>query len=184
LANIFQLLSTLTRMRIQRSQDEEARRQLSWMLDATSVLALLNNRSTFGEAGDFSRILHDMAALWRRRCEGRHIVIELDLAPLIVPERYESALALIAHELVINAIAHGFPDGGDGVVRISFGPDDGAGGALAVRDTGRGYDPAVVDRTRLGLWLVQGLASQVQGVLTTGFEPGVHARLVFPLPAS
>lgn len=184
LANIFQLLSTLTRMRIQRSEDEEAKRQLSWMLDAVSALSLLHNRPAGAEGSDFSRFLRDMAPLWKRRCDGRPITVELDLEPLGVPERHESALALIAHELVLNAIAHGFPDGGAGAVKIAFGPGDGETGVLAVSDDGCGYDPETVVRTRLGLWLIGGLASQVQGALTTTCEGGVQARLVFPLPSA
>ena len=182
LANIFQLLSTLTRMRMQRSQDGEAKRQLSWMLDAVGALALLHNRPA-GQAGaDFASFLGELAPLWRRRCDGRPIVIELDLQPLAVPERHESALALIAHELVLNAIAHGFPDGATGTVKVAFGPGDAGSGVLAVSDDGCGYDPASVVRTRLGLWLIGGLAAQVQGALTTRCEGGVEARLVFPLP--
>ncbi len=184
LANVFQLLATLTRMRIQRSGDDEARRQLSWMLDAVSALALLHNRRPGPESSDFSRFLRDMGPVWRRRSGDRPIEIQLDLASLAVHERHESALALIAHELVVNAIAHGFPDGAHGAVRVAFGPGDGDTGVLAISDTGRGYDPATVTRTRLGLWLIDGLASQVQGALTTTFEGGVQARLVFPLPSA
>lgn len=184
LANVFQLLSTLTRMRIQRSGDEEARRQLSWMLDAISALALLHSRTPGAVGADFSQFLRDMAPLWRRRCGERPIEIQLDLVPLAVHERQESALALIAHELVINAIAHGFPGGGAGAVRIALGPGEGQTGVLAISDDGQGYDPATVTRARLGLWLIDGLASQVQGVLTTACEGGVQARLVFPLPSA
>lgn len=181
LANVFQLLSTLTRMRIQRSGDEEARRQLSWMLDAVSALALLHNRPP---GADFSRFLHDAAPLWRRRCGDRPIEIQFELAPLAVHERHESALALIAHELVLNALAHGFPGGAGGAVRVAFGPGEGDTGVLVISDTGRGYDPVTVTRARLGLWLIDGLASQVQGVLTTRCEGGVRTQLVFPLPSS
>jgi two-component sensor histidine kinase len=183
LANIFQLLSTLTRMRIQRAEDAEARRQLGWILDAIGALALLYGRQPGEASSDFSRCLGDMAPLWRRRCDGRPIALELDLQPLAVPERHESALALIAHELVVNAITHGFPSGGPGKVRIAFGPGEGETGVLVVGDDGCGYDRQTVTRSRLGLWLVDGLAGQVQGELTTTCEGGVTARLVFPLPA-
>jgi two-component sensor histidine kinase len=183
LANVFQLMSTLTRMRIQRSDNAEAQRQLSWMLDAISALALLHNRPADAETSDFSSFLRDMAPLWRRRCGDRPIELELDLAPLRVHERHESALALIAHELVVNAIAHGFPGESPGAVRIAFGPGEEGAGVLTVSDTGCGYDPDTVTRTRLGLWLIGGLAGQVQAVLTTTCNDGVRARLVFPLPA-
>jgi two-component sensor histidine kinase len=101
---------------------------------------------------------------------------------LAVPERHESALALIAHELVLNAIAHGYPAGAAGTVRVAFGPGEADTGVLAISDDGCGYDPDTVIRTRLGLWLVGGLAAQVQGALTTDCDGGVQARLVFPLP--
>jgi len=182
LANVFQLLSTLTRMRIQRSDDDEAKRQLSWMLDVVSALALLHNRGPGTDAADFSGFLRDMAPLWRRRCNNRPIEIELDLKPLAVPERHESALALIAHELVLNAINHAFPRGAGGTVRVAFGPGGGGTGVLTVSDTGCGYDPRTVSRGRLGLWLIGGLAGQVQGVLNTACEDGVRVTLVFPLP--
>ena len=184
LANIFQLLTTLTRMRIQRSDDAETRRQLSWLLDAIGALALLHNGPPGAEPADFSRFLSDMAPLWRRRCGALPIAIELELEPLAVHERHESALALIAHELVVNAIAHGFTDRSGGVVHIDLGPGADGTGVLAVSDNGRGYDPATVTRSRLGLWLIGGLASQVQGVLTTTCDAGVQARLVFPLPSA
>ena len=184
LANVFQLLTTLTRMRIQRSQDDEARRQLSWMLEATSALALLHKRPREVRSADFSEFLRDMAPVWRRRCGDRPIDIQLDLNTVVVPERQEAALALIAHELVVNAIAHGFPDGGEGVVRVSLGCRDGETAVLVVSDNGCGYDSQTVNRTRLGLWLIAGLASQVQGALTTTCEDGVEARLAFPLVAT
>jgi two-component sensor histidine kinase len=181
LANVFQLLTTLTRMRMQRSRDEEARRQLSWMLDATSALALLHKRSHVAGSSDFSDILRDAATLWRRRCADRPIEIELDLRPVVVPERQEAALLLIAHELVVNAIAHGFPGEAGGVVRVSFGMADAETVALTVGDSGCGYDLEAVDSARLGLWLIGGLAGQVQGALTTTGAHGVQARLLFPL---
>ena len=180
LANVFQLLTTLTRMRIQRSKDDEARRQLSWMLDATSALALLNRRTRGPQPADFSEFLRDMAPQWQKRCADRPIEIQLDLGPVVVPERQEAALALIAHELVVNAIAHAFPDGG-GTIWVSLGRGADETAVLSVSDNGCGYDPQGVDRTRLGLWLIAGLASQVQGVLTTTCAQGVEARLVFPL---
>ena len=162
LANVFQLLTTLTRMRIQRSKDDEARRQLSWMLDATSALALLNRRPRGDEPADFSTFLAEMAPQWRKRCADRPIDIQVDLEPVAVPERQEAALALIAHELVVNAIAHAFPDD-CGVIRVSLRRGEDETAVLTVSDDGCGYDAQAVDRSRLGLWLIGGLASQVQG---------------------
>jgi two-component sensor histidine kinase len=185
LANVFQLLSTLMRMRIQRAEDEETRRQLSWMLDTVTALGFLHRRAPGQAGGDFGSFLHEMAPTWRKRCEGAAVRIEVEAEPLMVTERDESALVLIVHELVSNAIAHGFPDGRDGLIRITLarvGGDEGRA-ELAVVDNGCGYDAETVTRKKLGLWLISGLASQAQATVTTASDHGVAVRLNFALPA-
>jgi two-component sensor histidine kinase len=183
LANIFQLLSTLTRMRLQRAEDEESRQALAWMLEMVSGLGALQHRLHSPGGDDFALYLDDMAGQWRRRCAERPIQIVLTTQPLRVPENQASALALIVNELVLNAIAHAFPDGRSGVVRIELEPL-GDRAALSVSDDGQGYDPKDVDHGRLGLWLVNGLASQVRGALATRSDDGVRCRLEFPVAAS
>jgi two-component sensor histidine kinase len=183
IANIFQLLSTLTRMRLQRAQDEEARRSLAWMLEMIAGLGALQHRLHSPGGDDFAAYLDDMAPQWRRRCADRPIQIVLAAQALSVSENHASALALIVNELVLNAITHAFPDGRAGVIRIEL---EHAGGqaALSVIDDGQGYDPKDIDPGRLGLWLVNGLASQVRGTLGTQSKDGVRCRLEFPAPAS
>jgi len=183
IANIFQLLSTLTRMRLQRAQDDESRRSLAWMLEMIAGLGALQHRLHSPGAEDFANYLDDMAGQWRRRCAERPIEIVLETVPLRVSESHASALALIVNELVLNAIAHAFPDDRAGMIRIEL-EHNGAHAALSVIDDGQGYDPKDVDPGRLGLWLVNGLASQVRGALATQSEDGVRCRLEFPAPAS
>jgi two-component sensor histidine kinase len=183
IANIFQLLSTLTRMRLQRAQDEETRRSLAWMLEMIAGLGALQHRLHSPGAEDFANYLDDMAPQWRRRCADRPVQVVLETAPLRVSESHASALALIVNELVLNAIEHGFPDGRAGVIRVEL-EHHGGQAALSVIDDGQGYDPKDVDPGRLGLWLVNGLASQVRGTLATQSDNGVRCRLEFPAPAN
>ena len=180
IANIFQLLSTLTRMRLQRASDPESRRHLSWMLEMISGLGALQHRLHSPGGEDFAAYLEDMSPQWRRRCTERPIEIVLSAQSLRVPESQASALALIASELVMNAIDHGFPEGRGGTIRIEL-ERLGERAALSVSDDGQGYDPETIETGRLGLWLVKGLAAQVRGVLTTTCDNGVHTRLEFPL---
>ena len=182
IANIFQLLSTLTRMRLQKAADTDSRRHLAWMLEMISAMGVMQHRLHSPGAEDFANYLDDMAAHWRRRCADRPIEIELSLQPLWVPENHASALALIVNELVLNAIAHGFPGDRAGVVRIKL-ERLGDRAALSVSDDGQGYDPAATETGRLGLWLVNGLSAQVRGALTTTSDDGVRARLEFPVAA-
>lgn len=180
LANLFQLLSTLTRMRIQRSTDPESRRQLTWMLESISALGMLQQRLIQPTGGDFADYLTDMLPQWRRRCAGRPVQVELVTTSLFVREQLASALAVITNELVTNAIAHAHPDGRAGAVRIELAALPDGGGALTVSDDGVGYEAAPDDRSKLGLWLIRGLSDQVKGVMTTTTTDGVKARLEFP----
>jgi two-component sensor histidine kinase len=182
IANIFQLLSTLTRMRLQRADHADSRRHLAWMLDMVSAMGALQHRLHSPGGDDFAAYLDDMAVHWRRRCAGRPIAIELSLQPLHVPENHASALALIVNELVSNAIAHGFPGDRAGVVGIEL-ERLGDRAILSVSDDGQGYDPAAVEAGRLGLWLVNGLAAQVHGKLAITVGNGVANRLEFPVAA-
>jgi len=181
LANLFQLLSTLTRMRIQKSADAETKRQLTWLLEAVSALGVLQQQLIDPTGGDFAGYLTEMLPLWRRRCAGRPVQLQLIAAPVILREQLASALAVIANELVANAILHAHPDGRAGAVTIELEPLPDGRAALIVRDDGVGYLPDDSDRAKLGLWLVRGLTDQVKGVMTTTVENGVTARLEFPI---
>jgi two-component sensor histidine kinase len=180
-ANVFQLLSTLARLRAQRSQDAEARRQIEWLHDAIAALGVLQHRLLGPDGEDFAGFLTEMAPHWRRRIGGRPIDIDLDVQPVALPEQVAAAVAIIAQELVTNAVTHAFPDGRPGVVRVALRPLDADRALLSVADDGIGFDPAGVDAHRLGLWLIGGLADQVKGVLMTTHQPGVATRIEFPV---
>jgi len=122
-----------------------------------------------------------MAGHWRRHCDGRPIAIKLATEPLHPLESRASALALIANELVLNAIAHAFPDGRAGVIRIELRRLDDGWAQLCVEDDGQGYAREAVPADKLGLWLIDGLAGQVKGRLSTETANGVRCRLDFPV---
>jgi two-component sensor histidine kinase len=180
-ANVFQLMATLGRLRVQRAENPETRRQLAWLLDATAALGVLQQRLLRPGGDDFAGFLQDMAPLWARRVENRPVSIKLEAEPVAVSEQVAAALAVIAQELVTNALAHAFPDGRVGVVRIELKRLEAGRAALSVADNGVGYAPSAADdRRRLGLWLIGGLTDQVRGTLTTTVEGGVVVRLEFP----
>ena len=179
-ANVFQLLSALTRMRVQRAQDIETKRQLTWMLDATGVLASMQQRLLGPDPHDFAGYLQDMLPQWRRRGAGRPIEIDLITESVPVREHLISALALITNELVSNALSHAFPARRSGVVRVELRPLPDGKAELIVSDDGAGFNPKNTSRTSLGLWLIRGLTDQVKGVMTTPTtEVGVITRLEF-----
>jgi two-component sensor histidine kinase len=179
-ANMFQLLSALIRMRVQRAQDPESKRQLTWILDAAGVLASMQQRLLGPDPDDVGGYLQDLATQWRRRAAGRPIEIDLVTARIPVREHLISALSLIANELVTNALAHAFPDGRAGVVKVELQALGEARAVLIVSDDGTGFDAQNVSGGSLGLWLIRGLTDQVRGVMTMpAAETGVTFRLEF-----
>lgn len=180
--NLIQLLSTATRMRVQRAQDEETRRQLAWTLEMIGAVGVLQQRLTGDNGDDFAGFLEDMLPQWSRRCTGRPITLELSAEPVRLREQALSALALVAHELVANALSHAFPDGRQGLVRVSLRRLDEANAVFSVVDDGCGYDSATVGKSTLGLWLMKGLTAQIRGRMTTTQAHGVSVELEFPAP--
>ena len=69
-ANLFQLLSTLTRMRQQRSSEPETKRQLGWLLDALGALGVQQHRMGDDGACDFAEVLTDMQAQLAEQSKG------------------------------------------------------------------------------------------------------------------
>jgi two-component sensor histidine kinase len=183
-ANLFQLLSTLTRLRMQRTGDPETRRQITWLLDAIGALSVLQRRLWSSEGGEMAGFLAEMAqAHWSRRIGDRPIGLTVEAAPITLPEQMTSTVALIAHELVVNAIAHAFADGRAGHIEVRLERLADGLAALTVADDGLGFDVDVAGGETLGLWLIKGLAGQLRGRFTVVSPPGATARLEFPLPA-
>ncbi|MBV9509354.1 MAG: sensor histidine kinase [Caulobacteraceae bacterium] len=180
-ANAIQLISALTRMRMQRAQDETAKRQFNWLVDATGVIGLVQQRQLSAHPDDLGGLLRDLSVQWRRRCTGRPIQLDLALDPVMAREHVMSAVAVIANELVTNALTHAFADDRAGRIGVTLRGLDEDKAELVVSDDGRGYDPAAVGQASLGLWLVKGLAQQVRGTMTTTTDTGVTVRLEFAI---
>jgi two-component sensor histidine kinase len=176
-ANFFQLLSALARMRSQKSDTAEARRQLLWMADAIGSLGALERHRT--EAGvDFQGYLNEMVPVWRRRYGARAPELRADIGPMLARDFSASTIALIAQELVANAATHGFPDGRTGEIHMVIAPESETRWVMTVEDDGVGYDP-VYAAEGFGLWFIRSLATQIHGTFTLEGGVGTTARLVF-----
>lgn len=181
LANSFQLLQAVIHIRLRSAIDPDSRRHLSWLLDVVTALSMLQQRIGFTGPTDFGAYLTEAATYWRRVCEGRAIGIVLDVSAVQVTEAEASTLALIAHELISNAIEHAFPHGRAGVIELSFHERPDGSRELVVRDNGQGM-PEARDGGREGLELVRGLAEHLGGQVEMIDETGVTARVLVPPP--
>ncbi|HEY0832824.1 MAG TPA: histidine kinase dimerization/phosphoacceptor domain -containing protein [Azospirillum sp.] len=104
------------------------------------------------------------------RASGAPVRVVVEAEDWIVDVDRAMPLALIASELISNALRHAFPDGHAGTVRVLLRPD-GDGVRMAVADDGVGLPadlPAPTNARRrggLGLMLVQSLANQAHAAL-------------------
>ncbi len=175
----YQLLQALVGIRLRNVDDPESRRHLTWLSDVTAALTLINRRITEAGPIDFSGYLEDAVDFWRRTGTADAIRIDVRAASSAIPESHALPMAIIAHELISNAVRHAFPDGRRGSIAVacSQSPD---GVSLVVRDSGVGVVEMVHGD---GLALVAGLVEHLGGVMTveTAPEAGVGVRIRLPL---
>jgi two-component sensor histidine kinase len=87
-------------------------------------------------------------------------------------------LALIANELLTNAVKHGFDRQGAGTVRVRLRREDDAF-LFYVEDDGTGFDLQLVQQRSSGLRLVQGLARQLGGKFEVTRTPATRCSVRF-----
>jgi two-component sensor histidine kinase len=180
LANSFQLLQAVIQIRLRSAADPESRRHLAWLLDVVTALGMLQQRVGLSGPTDFGAYLIEAASYWRRVCDGRPLEIVLEVDKVQVSEAQASTLALIAHELISNAIEHAFPHGQPGVIQVSFRTRADGARELMVRDNGAGLGAEASGDAGQGLDLVRGLAAHLGGTVALETDPGLCVRVVCP----
>lgn len=167
----YQLLQALVGIRLRVVDDPESRRHLTWLSDVAAALTLMSRRVTDDGPVDFAGYLEDVAAFWRRSHADSGLRFDVRAAGDPLPEALAQSLAIIVHELICNAVRHGFPDGGRGSVAIALSRSS-DGISLVVRDTGVG---SAGMKPGEGLSMVTGLVEHLGGAIA--FETAPHAGL-------
>jgi two-component sensor histidine kinase len=180
LAGSFQLLQAVIQIRLRSANDPESRRHLSWLLDVVTALSMLQQRIGVGGPTDFGAYLIETASYWRRICEGRAIGISLQVESVMVSESEASTLALVAHELVANAVEHAFPEGRPGSITLHFRRGRDGTRELVVQDDGQGLQPGRSAGDRQGMDLVKGLAAHLGGHVAIEGDLGMAVRVTIP----
>lgn len=176
----YQLLQALIGIRLRAVNDPESRRHLAWLSDVAAAMSLFNKRAIQEGPVDFAAYLDDAIAFWRRSCEGRPIRFEVRAASAVLPDSQALTLAIIAHELISNAVRHGFPGESRGAIAIAFSRSA-EGISLVVRDSGVGAATLAVGD---GLGLVEGLVDHLQGSMTIETAPGAGVGVRVRLPTA
>ena len=140
-------------------------------------------------SGEFSDL--DFAAHLREMAEmlvhshtppGCNLTLEVRADPVVMDLDTAVTLGLIANELLLNALKHGFGGrtGGTLTVELRAGNPN----QMSVRDDGRGLPPAFDAGTNLGLGieLVLGMTRQIRGKAKIENDPagGTRTTIFFP----
>jgi two-component sensor histidine kinase len=179
--NDLQLITSVLALQARRLPEGLAREAVRGALDRLNAVAAVQRHlkpSTDPTRCELSALVRDLvneAIISGRR---EDVEVQLDLSPVNAPARQAAPVALIAGELVRNALKHGFPDRPG---RLSVGlAVEGGEVRLSVRDDGLGLTggmpPSGFGATLIGL-----LVQQLRGAYeVTDARPGVQAVVRFP----
>ena len=169
--NNLQVICSLLRLQAARI-DDSARRVFDESLRRIQCMSLMQEllyRSDQPARIDFADYLRQLCDGLVRSTNPTGARLTLRAEPWTVDVDQATPLALIASELVSNALLHAFPAGHPGMVAVELLPDA-EGMRLTVRDDGVGLPPGVPGPQRktggLGLVLVQALSQQASAALT------------------
>ncbi len=104
--------------------------------------------------------------------------IDYEAEPIQLLNDAAMPLALIANELLTNAVKYGLNGEGAGTIRVRLRRED-ESFLFYVEDDGPGFDLQSVQRRSSGLALVQGLARQIRGSFEVTRTPATRCSLRF-----
>jgi two-component sensor histidine kinase/DNA-binding response OmpR family regulator len=162
--NNMQMLQTLLDLGAQRANSAEAREvldeassRITAMAAAQRVLYTMPDATRFN-ARDFMNTVCESA----KQTFPREVHIDYEADAIQLPNDAAMPLALIANELLTNAVKYGLKDCGMGTIRVRLTKENELF-LFYVEDEGPGFDLRSVQRRTSGLALVQGLARQLRG---------------------
>jgi two-component sensor histidine kinase len=118
--------------------------------------------------------------------DGKKISFELNLCPLATDIALAVPIGLFINEAITNIYKYAFADTGRGKVQVSLVPHTEKLYLLEIKDNGRGLSPDfdILNSKTLGMTLMKGLSSQIEGELIVKSEGGLSVCLIFENPAS
>jgi PAS domain S-box-containing protein len=113
--------------------------------------------------------------------EDRHVTVAVEGSEAYLPLTQAVPCGLIINELVTNAFRHAFAGRDRGEIRVQVTTAEDGAVTLVVRDDGIGMraPPSSSDWSTLGVQLVRGLASQLEGTVEFATNGGTQVTLRF-----
>jgi two-component sensor histidine kinase len=118
--------------------------------------------------------------------DGKKISFELNLCPLETDIALAVPIGLFINEAITNIYKYAFAETGRGKVQVSLVPHTEKLYLLEIRDNGSGLSPDfdILNSRTLGMTLMKGLSSQIEGELIVKSEAGLSVSLIFENLAS
>jgi two-component sensor histidine kinase len=188
-ANSLQIIASVLLQSARRVNSEETRSHLSDAHHRVLSVATLQKQLATTQEGEvalrpyLTELCQSIAASMIARPDALTIIAHVDEST--VDAHVSTSLGLIATELVINSLKHGFPNGHSaGQVLVDF-RSSGSGWTLRVDDNGVGFPADPTDATPgLGTGIVEALAQQLDATVTiTDAHPGTTVSITHE-PAS
>ncbi len=181
--NNMQVISSLLAMQ-STSGDPEVLRKLEDSQNRIRTIALIHEQ--LYQQTELSRIdtqsyLQVLAHhLVQSYGKAEQVRLDLDVDNLNLDLDQSLACGLIVNELLTNAFKYAFADGRRGRVSLRLKELGDGTRLLEVADDGQGFQPRAGEKRRtLGTSLVDKLARQLRGRVTTSGEAGVTVKIVF-----
>jgi two-component sensor histidine kinase len=185
LHNNLQIVISLIHMTARAMPDAASRGQiadLSRRIQALSALQEQFFRSPDFRRVDFGAFLEELGAGLVGISGGR-VALETAIDNLVVPVDTAVPLALIANEILTNALTHGFPKERRGSLDLRL-ERDGGRVVLTIANDGVTFDPAPAS-DGFGMSLVRRLASQIDATVDLTGQGGASVfRITMPLDRS
>jgi two-component sensor histidine kinase len=186
--NSLQLLAAFLHLQSRQVDDPAVRRHLKDARERIVSMSVIYRHLYHSEAAstvDFAETLKALCEETARAyMDGGAAAITVEAESVALPMQAALSLALITHELVTNAVKHGYPSGAGGPLHVSLRRSEDRV-ELAVADEGKGLPPDFApERSRsLGMAVIFNLTRQLKGTFAAERRPrGARFVVSFPAP--
>ncbi|MGQ0456790.1 MAG: sensor histidine kinase [Hyphomicrobium sp.] len=105
--------------------------------------------------------------------------IDVEIPPLLAPAQSATSICVLAQEFVMNSLKHAFPDGREGVIKVTIEKSPEGGAVLTVSDNGIGLVPAA-DASNESNGGPDGLGGKIATLLTRQFNGAIEYDTTAP----
>ena len=157
----------------------EAKDLLAGVARRIAAVAAAQSAIVHTEAGSFAaQALLQQVGQNASQSFGPKLDLEVSSSTAVLPVRAAVPLAIIASELIGNAVQHAKGERNRVAVRLDLQSENGES-LLTVKDDGPGFQPAPVKHRASGLGLVEALARQLGGKLEVTTQKGTCCAVRF-----